>query len=260
MIEVGSVSLQQIVLSKIDRPSDPDRMEIDPVGIRELADSIREEGLHQPIVLRVVGDRYEIIAGDRRFQAHVLLGVPTIAAIVRDVDSTTCSIIRATENLQRTDLTVIEEARIYQRLHDGVGMSWEDIGRRTGKSPGNVKRRYDLLRLPVILIDALHKGLIGYAIAEELRRLGDVNRIEYFLKYAIDHGATRVVVAEWVREELATIRRGVDAGEGGGEGYVAPETRPVYVSCDICHGPLDVMKMVNMRLCPDCVKMIKDNT
>jgi len=248
-----------IPMALIDRPVDPDRISIDPDSLKELIASIRQSGLKQPILLNIKGERFEIVAGERRYLACESLGMVKIPAFTEVMSEPEVAILRAIENLQRENLTIIEEAHVYRRLHDNLGMSWDDIGKKSGKSPGLVKRRYDLLKMPEQLINAMHKGQIGYAVAEELKRLGDLGKIDYFLSFAIDHGATKEVVRKWVDEEMAQKRQEAAAGGGGGGGYVMPEARPVFLTCDLCHGPVDVMKLLNLRICPDCGKIIREN-
>jgi ParB family chromosome partitioning protein len=199
------------------------------------------------------------VAGDCRYQAFLSLGRSEIPAFVCELNAENISVARATENLQRSDLSIIEEAKIYKRLHEDHNMSWEAIGKRTGKGPGVVKRRADLMKLPEILINALHEKKILYGAAEELAALKDVNRIQYFLGYAIDHGATVAVIRDWVREELALIRQHAGDVGGGDWGSVVPEIKPIYVSCDICAGPMEISKVVYKRICADCDNTIKQN-
>jgi len=250
---------QLVPIGLIDRPVDPDRISIDPESLQELRESISVSGLKQPILLNVTGERFEIVAGERRFLSCQGLGWSEIPAFIDEMTADEVSILRAVENLQREGLTVIEEAKVYQRLHEKHAMSWDVIGKRVSKSPGLVKRRCDLLKMPEMLINALHKGQIGYAVAEELRRLQDVGKISYLLGFAIDHGATKEVVRKWVDEEQAQARQALHAGDGGGGGYIIPESRPTYISCDICNGPCDVMKIISLRVCPDCGKTIREN-
>jgi ParB family chromosome partitioning protein len=253
------MKVHNVLVGLIDRPAVPDRLSIDPDYIRELAASIAEVGLMSPIVLTPRGGRYEIVAGDCRYQAFLFLGRTEIPAFVQELDAESVSISRATENLQRKDLTIIEEARIYKTLHNDHNMTWDQIGKRCGKPASQVKRRYDLLKLPEVLINALHEKKIGYAVAEELCRLKDVNRIEYFLGYCIDHGATKEVVMGWVKEELALIRQKESTGGGGEWGSALPEQKPIYVSCDLCSGPMEIKRVVYMRICPECHATIKQN-
>ena len=253
------MQVQNIPLSAIDRPASPDRLSIDPEYIKELAASIADLGLLSPILLCSRDGRFEIVAGDCRYQAFVSLGRTEIPAIVQDLDAESVSISRATENLQRKDLTIIEEARIYKTLHNDHNMSWDEIAKRTGKPAAQVKRRYDLLKLPEILIKALHEKKIGYAVAEELNRLKDLGRVEYFLGYCVDHGATRDVVSGWVKEELSLIRQKESTGGGGDWGAPQLELAPVFVACDLCRGPMELKEVVYMRVCKQCNGTIKQN-
>lgn len=259
MTKEKTMKVQNILLSLIDRPAIPDRLSIDPEHIRDLAASIAEIGLLSPIILCPRGVRYEIVSGDCRYQAFLSLGRDVIPAFIQDLDAESVSISRATENLQRKDLSIIEEARIYRTLHNDHNLSWDQIAKRTGKTSGNVKRRYDLLKLPEILITAMHEKKIGYAVAEELCRLHDVGKIEYYLGYCIDHGATRAVVADWVKEELSKERQKLSTSGGGDWGSALPEQLPFYVPCEICKGPMEMSKAVTVRMCSECNATIKQN-
>jgi len=254
-----TLRIKNVPLDLIDRPSEPDRLSIDPEHIRDLAASIIEVGLLSPIDLCPRGDRYEIISGDCRYQAFLSLGRTEIPAFVKVVDAETLSVVRATENLQRRDLSVIEEGRIYKNLHVNHGMTWEDIARRTGKSVSLVKRRCDLLKMPEMLINAMHERKIGYAVAEELMDLKDLGKIEYYLGFCIDHGATRDVVRNWVKEEKSVERQRRCASEGGEWGTALPEIKPYYVACDLCQSAVEIGKEIVMRVCPECYATIKAN-
>lgn len=251
--------VQNVSLASIDRPVVPDRISIDPEYIKELAASIAEVGLMSPITLCSKNGRFEVVAGDCRFQAFLSLGKTEIPAFVMEYDPDEISVVRATENLQRKDLTVIEEARIYRTLHLDHGLSWEQIGKRTGKSPGNVKRKYELNNLPEILITAIHQKQIGYIVAEELVRLQDPGKIEYYLGFCIDHGATLAVVKDWVKEEFSRIRQLEVSAGGGSWGSASAEMKPLYVSCDLCGGPQELNDAVVLRVCKPCHVTIKQN-
>lgn len=259
MTKKESVKVRDILIGLIDRPEDPDRLSCDHEYIRELAASIAEVGLLSPILLSPRDGRFELVAGDCRYQAFLSLGRLTIPAVVQDLEAENISIMRATENLQRKDLTVIEEARIYKKLHDNHGMSWDTIGKRVGKSPALVRRRYELLKMPEMLIKAMHEKSIGYAVAEELCRLTDLGRTEYLLYHCIQSGATKDLVRDWVKEENSKERQKLSAGVEGGDESPIWETKPVYASCDLCKGPAEVTKVVSVRMCPECWALIKQN-
>lgn len=253
------VMVKSLPINLIDRPVSPDRVTLDPEHIKDLAASIAEVGLLTPIDVCPRGDRFEVIAGDCRLAACKSLGWVEIPGIVKEVDQATLEVLRATENLQRKDLTVIEEARIYSNLHINHQMTWDQIAKRTGKSPALIKRRYDLLKLPEILTKALHEKKISYSVAEELFGLGDVGKIEYYLGFCVDHGATQSIVREWVKEEKARERQNVHGTERGTWANPIVEMKPVYVPCDLCHGPMEIGKETVIRACSDCYLTIKQN-
>ncbi len=246
-----------VLVAAIDEPDDPDRLSVDPNYIQELANSIRERGLQQEILVRPRGDRYEVVYGRCRLLAHRLLKATEIKAKVRDLSDEDTLLLRSIENLQRVNLSPVEEGLSYKRLHENCGLSLEEIGRKVGKSVGLVKRRLDLLLLPDDVKDAVHSGKIPYSVAEQLYRLRDPERMSYYLYYAIENGATRDVVRGWIDEEQAQQRQRESTGGGGG-GYSNPfVTKPVYVACDKCEGPMEIGQETVLRVCRNCVTEIK---
>ena len=243
---------REISISLIDIPEDIDRDEIDTVEIRELADSIREIGLLQPIVLRTQDSRYELIGGHRRLMAVSSLGSLTVLSIVKTLTDKEAVLARAVENLQRVNLTVIEEARAYSRMVNKLGMSIDEIAKMSGRSAGMVRRKLSLLKLLPILQEAVHKGSIIYSVAEELNSLGDPGKIEYYLGYCVDHGVTLPVVRAWVQEEKQKQREAlIETGSSGGD-VVIPRSVPTYVPCNLCDGPMAIGQETVIRCCPDC--------
>lgn len=244
---------KEIKVDLIDLPPPEDRLEIDQDYIVELASSIGKQGLLQAVLVRVKGDRYEIIAGRCRVLAHLHLGRPDIMAVVTKMSDVDAAVARATENLQRKDLTPIEEGRNYRNLHDVHKLSWDEISRRVGKSVGTVKRRYDLLSYPEILIQAMQSRKIQYTVAEVLSQLQDESRISYYLEFAIDHGATVSVVQEWVREEKSRLVADQSPEQSLQWRNPMPHMAPVYVPCDLCQEPMKVGEEVIIRTCKECV-------
>lgn len=250
---------QTVKLEDILDIKDRDRLSIDPDEIQTLANSIKEVGLISPILLNKKDKGFEVVAGERRLLAHKLLGKKTIQGIVKVLSEVEVRFIRLNENIQRVDLTIIEEATIYFQMLDDHMLTLEQVAKKVGKSPGVVKRRIDLLHMPDCLIKALHKKQISYSVAEQLHRLSDVNRVEYLLHYAVDNGATQLIVRKWVDEEEAAIREEKRGAESGG-GYINPiESKPVYLACDLCVQPTLLGEEKSLRICPTCHETIKKN-
>jgi ParB family chromosome partitioning protein len=125
------------------------RTAMQPEGLAELARSIRESGIVQPILVRRHGDRYQIIAGERRWRAAQQVGLPTVPIAVRDVPDDQLLELALVENIQRAELSPVEEAQAYHRLQDEFGLTQEEVAARVGKERSTVANMLRLLRLPV---------------------------------------------------------------------------------------------------------------
>lgn len=248
--------VKQVPLEQIDRPLHVHRLTFDPESLRELADSIKAEGLHQPIIVRPMSGRYEIVAGDRRFLAHQILGRETIPAIIREMDEETCELTRATENLQRVDISPIEEALVYEALREKHGMPLKDIARRLGRSVATVKGRLDLLLLPGEYQNEVHAGRLSVGVATELSSIQDPVMLNYYLDYAIRGGCTVATAKEWVQHWKLT-RGTVEYENQDGELVTIPiESVPTYFTCRCCQGPCDVKDSIVISVCPKCARLI----
>ena len=257
MAKVSKGTERLINLGLIDEPVEADRLEIDMDEVRSLAGNIKEIGLIYPIIVRAKGDRFEIVAGHCRYLAYEVLGESKIRCVVRELSDCDVALLRASENLRRIDLSPIEEGMIYQNLEKKYGLSHDEIGKQFGKSAGVVKRRLDLLKMPDQLQKAVHRKHISYGVAEELWRITDVGSMDYYLSFAIEHGVTVAVARQWVKDWKDSVRRSSADVEGGGSGGSPLEARPVYVSCDICHGPMELGKELVLRCCEICATSIK---
>lgn len=251
--------ISEIKLSAIFPPNVVDRMEIDANKVAELAESISEVGLLQPILLRPIPDGYEVVAGHRRFLAHQKLGVSVIDAVVQIMTDQEAAIIRASENLARENLTPLEEAVIFNNLIKAHSMAIEQVAKKFGYKPGTIRRRMDLLKMPPQLQEAVHKKQITVSVAEELWPIADTGSLEYYLMFAVENGCTKETARGWCKEWKDSKRREGSSGGGGGQIFAPSEPRPVYVTCDLCVGPMEIGKETVLRVCPECYKLIKSN-
>ncbi len=145
----------------VPNPYQP-RRQFDDGALAELAQSIKEHGVLQPIVVRrKAPDRYELIVGERRLRASRLAGRATIPAVVQECDDREMLLLALIENIQREDIGPVEEARAYRRMYVEFGMSQEDIARSVGKSRQAVGNAMRLLSLPDHVVAALESGSIS---------------------------------------------------------------------------------------------------
>jgi ParB family chromosome partitioning protein len=164
----GSSNLNEVDIAQIEPNPNQPRREFDPEALQELASSIRELGIIQPITLRKVnGQRYQIIAGERRWRASQLAGLTKIPAYIVTVEDQEVMEMALVENIQREDLNAIEIALAYQHLADVSGMTQAKISERVGKSRAAVTNYMRLLKLPAQVQIALknHEIEMGHARA-----------------------------------------------------------------------------------------------
>ena len=124
------------------------RIKFNEDSLNELSESIKEHGVIQPIVVRPVGDKYEIIAGERRYRASKIAGLTKIPAIIRNFTDEQMMEIALLENLQRENLNAIEEAIAYKKMIQNLGITQEELAKKVGKSRSHVTNIIGLLRLP----------------------------------------------------------------------------------------------------------------
>jgi len=175
------------------------RVDFDDATIRDLAASIRENGLLQPIVVRQVGEVFQIVAGERRFRAVQSLGWDEVPAMRRGFSDEQMLVVALVENLQRENLSVLEEARGYRQLIDQFDLTQEDIGRHVGRDRSTVSNALRLLGLPEAVQTLLAGGKLSAGHARAVLALDDpVAQLEL---------ANAAVVAGWsVRETERRVR------------------------------------------------------
>lgn len=166
--------VRALPLELID-PGPNDRKHFDETALGELAASIAERALLQPITVRPRGDRYEIVAGERRWRAHRLLGAKTVDALVRDLDDRDAADAMLVENLSRENLNPMDEADAYRSRIDRFGATVEGLARAAGVDVSRVRRRLELLNLVPEAADLLRAGQLNREYAWRMSRL-DANR------------------------------------------------------------------------------------
>ena len=166
-VQAAGDAVIQLRLSDIDPNRDQPRRRFDEAALEELADSIKAVGVIQPILVRKEGDRYTIIAGERRWRASRVAGLDEIPAIVRDWDEVKRLEAALIENLQRDDLNPVEEAMGVNRLMEQCGLTQEQTAERLGKSRPAVANLIRLLTLPESILNMLREGKLtaGHARA-----------------------------------------------------------------------------------------------
>jgi ParB family chromosome partitioning protein len=182
--------VKELEIDRIDPNPRQPRNRFDEKQLQELAASIKQYGVLQPIVVRRSGERYQIVIGERRFRACKLAGRDRVPAIVRDVSSNDSLKHALMENLQREDLNPIEEAKGYQSLREEFGLSVKEIAEILGKDRSTVANTLRLLSLPESVISLIYEGKLTAGHARALLAIeGTREQIEW-AKRVVEEGIT----------------------------------------------------------------------
>ena len=185
-----SASNEEIVEINLDElrpnPYQP-RKNFDEAALKELSDSIKEHGVFQPIIVKKSIKGYEIIAGERRVRASKMAGRTTIPAIIRAFTDEQMMEIGLLENLQREDLSAIEEAEAYESMIKSLDLTQEELARKVGKSRSHITNILGLLRLPKDVQKLVIDGEISMGHARALSKLSSVEEIEELAKKIVEN-------------------------------------------------------------------------
>jgi len=215
--EIAGERVREIPLDRIvPNPKQP-RIEFAEEALDELAESIRAQGVLQPILVRPAGDdSYQLIAGERRFRASQRAGRESIPAIVREIADEEMLEIALIENLQREDLNAIEEALGYQRLIEELRYTHERLSERVGKNRTSITNGLRLLTLPSGVQSMVSRGTMSAGHARALLGLQSSAEIEASARYVVDMGLsvrkTEALVARKLRRKVAA-RKARASGE-----------------------------------------------
>lgn len=207
----GSSSINEIELSKISVNPDQPRREFDQVALEELAESIKEIGIIQPITLREISeDNYQIIAGERRYRASMLAGLKTITAYIRTASDENVMEMALIENIQREDLNSLEIALAYQHLIEQYNLTQERLSERVGKKRTTIANYLRLLKLPAQIQVALQNKAIDMGHARALIALNDPKLQVKIYEEILEHAYSVRKVEEIVKAlgEGETIKSG----------------------------------------------------
>ncbi len=209
-VDTSGVPAEEIEITLIDRNPNQPRKTFKEESLKEMATSIAAYGVLQPLLLVKNGDRYLIIAGERRFRAALMAGLKTVPAIVREFTDQQIQEISLIENLHREDLNAIEAAEGMKELMDNHGLTQEDVAQRIGKSRPYVTNTLRLLQLPAEVADMVRNGDLSPGHARALISIDDKDYLITLAKQACDNKLTVREIENRVR--LYFTRKAIPGG------------------------------------------------
>ncbi len=217
--EPSGGELLEIDIKRIDPNPHQPRQRMEPAKLQELARSLQQEGLMQPLVVRKTGSRYQLIAGERRWRAARMAGLTRVPAVVREVADDRLLELALIENVQREDLNPIEEAGAYRRLVSDLGLSQEQVADKVGKDRSTVANLLRLLRLPEPIRSAIARQELSPGHARPLLAVPDAIAQVQIAREIIGKGLS-------VREVERLVKAGSKAAKPEKKGTGGAKTDP----------------------------------
>lgn len=190
-------------LDLIDDPAHAVRTELDDQSINDLAQDIKRNGLIEPVIVRPVGKRFEIVAGHRRFTATKRTGAVKINAIIRELNDKEATAVKLSENLHRKEVNLLEEAGFFaEYINQGLGTP-ADISQMIGRTEDYILSRLEIITFPPSLQMALMNKQLALGAAQHLAKIDDPKELEILVGYAIKDGVTVRNAENWVLNYFA---------------------------------------------------------
>jgi ParB family transcriptional regulator, chromosome partitioning protein len=227
----GEGGLLQLHVYDIENNPFQPRREFDPTAIDELADSLEQHGMIQPLVVRRHGERYQLISGERRLRAAIKAGWQQVPVQVREADDRQMSEVAIVENLQRKDLNPLEKAKSFRQYLDRYGCTQEELAGRLNVDRSTIANLIRLLELPEAIHQAIHGGAITQGHARALLPLGDEREQLAFCQRIQEEGLSVRATEELVQQVIHHADLEPLAIVGGGPGPARP-SKPARRSHD----------------------------
>ena len=220
------------------------RIKFNEDSINELCESIKEHGVIQPIVVRAMGDKYEIIAGERRYKASLLAGKQTIPAVITELNDKDSAEVALIENVQRKDLTPIEEAISYKKILDMGYLTQDELATKLGKTQSTVANKLRLLNLDEEVQEAVLEEKISERHARSLLKLSNISEQRKMLNKIVENRLTVRKTDEEISQLLGSINI-VDTEEGSSAKFLAPNYN---VEDEQIENPFKILPIVSEKV------------
>lgn len=197
---VDTLEYLQISCDLIDDPAQPMRTDMTPASVESLVMSIKQVGIIEPLVVKAVNGRYEVIAGHRRLYSARLAKIPQVPCFIREANTEQTEMLKIHENLYREDIKPADEAKHFDHLITKQKMTPQKIAQLISKSQTYVLDRLGILNYPPLLREAMNHGEISFSVAREFSKFGDETQMRSAVYYAKRSGMTSDMARKWVQD------------------------------------------------------------
>lgn len=244
--------IKHIRLDKIKPPEFDSRITPSPQEDDELRDSIKELGILLPLLVKDIGDGYEIIAGNRRYREAGRAGLAAVPCEVLKVTGAQSDKIKLHENLKRLPLSHIDQGQTFAHLIKEYKMTETQVATLTGMSIAYVSQHLSLLACDDKLLQAVHDGRINFSVARELFLCKNPDERSHLQDVVEEHGASSTVVRSWVQESNRETDNFTQEQKDLNSIELPSETSQPLYPCSACNHAIPVPKIKFVRLCPEC--------
>jgi len=248
---------QEVSIDQIDIPENRVRTQLNDEKLEELAQSIREHGLLEPVLLTKENERYKVLCGARRIWACRMCGKVLIPARIIEVTDDKKLPIEIVENIMREDLNIVDEANALNSLFLDTDNNIEQTCKLTRKSKGYIQSRIQILEFPEDIQNALASGNISLSVAQELIRCTDKTTRTILLQSAINGGCTARAMSLWVGDWRASQNQPITKNEA--TAMQQQELPPTHIKmrCQCCNREMEPAEIRTLILCPRCMEAVK---
>ncbi len=225
--------VQEILSDLIDFPENQMRKDVDREELHALADNIQANGLINPITVRKVGERYELVAGQRRLMAMRIAGIIRIPCVVRELDEGAALNIMAAENLERRDVDPVDEANFIKRIMDETGATVGDMATRLNRGEQYVRDRLAVAFMPDYMQEYLKSGELKLGVALVLAQIEPDEKRAIWVAMAVRDNVSQRVAAHWLYEHKIGLLPSYAPPEGETPGVPAPEFQVQMFTCAV---------------------------
>lgn len=248
---------KEIPLDQILQPALQVRLTIDPVQVTELANSIKEVGILEPLLVNnLSNEKYEIIAGHRRYLSAKEAGMLFAPCIVMEIDELQADTMKIHENLYRADINALEEGVFFTQLQERRELSIDDIAQMISKSPNYVRQRIDAVEWDDELKQKVNSNQLSFSQAREIAYTKNPDTRSKMTEWAAKGGATVQTISSW-RKEYDRVDAPQNDYEPPAPLPEQTEPPPALIRCDGCLEMGDIYKTVTYRFCPECAEIME---
>ena len=244
--------LWQITIDDLVEPVDQARTVITLEGLQELTDSIKEVGVIEPLIVVKKGDKFEVVAGHRRFLAAKAAQLAFVPCIVKEIEPKDMDTLKLHENFFREAVNAVDEARFFSRMHEQHSLSLAELARMCCRSESYIANRVRLLSLDPSVLSALESGVINFSQAVEIGKCQDEKIRAELLRVVVENGAT-VQSVRIMRDDYESRSRSGDEAlryEPPAPGHYEPVKH--MVRCPVCKRTVDITEIFPLSVCNRC--------